>query len=113
MPRDFSMYENNKYGDVKAEVLTKSKLDEWYTKYITGGTSADVSTTSTFQKIYRTSGDVVNEGKYESLIDIYAYYWLCTANGSYGTYRVNPLSTGVFAHNNGAFRYAYHNYSTI
>ena len=62
------MYVNPKYEDATATTLTKTRLDEWYTKYITEGTVADTYQSATFQKIYKTN--------YESLIDNYSYYWL-------------------------------------
>ena len=85
-PRDWSMYVNPKYEDATATTLTKTRLDEWYTKYITEGTVADTYLSATFQKIYNTN--------YESLVDNYSYHFIATAYSSYGSYgmcAINPI----------------------
>lgn len=80
--RSWQMYVNEAdYGATSATVLTKAKLDAWYSKYITPG--ADTWTDDdTFRKIYRTSTDCVNNGMYESLIDNDSFYWLSSANST-------------------------------
>ena len=73
-PRDWSMYLSSAYKTTgTATVLTKAKLDAWYTKYM-GVADANTYNTATFQTIYGT--------KYESLIDNYSYYWLSSACSS-------------------------------
>ncbi len=69
-PRDWNMYVNSYYGAVTATVLTKTKLDEWYSKY-QKTVDTNTHTDSIFQSVYGT--------KYESLIDNYSYYWLSNA----------------------------------
>ena len=81
--RDWSMYKNSKYKAQTATILTKAKLDEWYNKY-QNMTNADTHIYETFQTIYGT--------KYESLIDNYVYYWLCSAYGNIGVYYIHPAS---------------------
>ena len=104
LPRDFSMYENKEYGNVKAGALTKERLDEWFTKYITEGKKADTSNYySTFIKIYKANANVVNEGKYESLLDCYEHYWLFSSSTSLDMYYMDPWGKGVNSVNNGPF----------
>ena len=93
--RDWTMYQNSKYGATNAKVLTKAKLDSWYTKYMTAGTTANTGTISTFQKIYGT--------KYESLIDNYSYYGLYSANGSIDVPYVDPNNRRVISGSDYAF----------
>ena len=93
-PRDWTMYENTSLGSV-ASVLTKRKLDNWYTKYITEGTVADTDTNAIFQKIYNT--------KYESLIDNYSYYWFSFASYSDALCYINPNDRYENYSNNGAY----------
>ncbi len=81
MPRDWTMYENINLGSI-ASALTKGKLDSWYTKYVTGGITADTYPNDTFKKIYNT--------KYESLIDNYSHYWLSSAYNSGNLCNVYP-----------------------
>ncbi len=84
-------YVTGKATGGSATVLTKSKLDDWYTKYITNGTVADTYISSTFQKIYKTNANAVNNGRYESLIDNYSEYWLGSSfiDDSYDLYTVS------------------------
>ena len=86
-PRNWTMYENSTYRATNAKVLTKSRLDSWYTKYMTSGTTANTYTDATFQTIYGT--------KYESLIDNYSYYWLSSASSSNIVCRVRPSGRAV------------------
>ena len=75
--RNWNIYINkSQYGE-SAGVLTKTMLDAWYTKY-TDTPNANVSTTSTFQKIYQEPYT-----KYQNMIENYSDYWLSTAAGSY------------------------------
>ena len=82
--RDWSMYVNEKYKGTTASAtaLTKSKLDTWYSKYITKSDGANTWTAPTFKLIYGT--------RYESLIDNYSYYWLSSASNRISVYSVNP-----------------------
>lgn len=100
--RSWDMYVNEEdYGAASATVLTKAKLDAWYSKYITPG--ADTWTEATFQKIYKTSTDCVNNGMYESLIDNYSYYWLSSARISYSVFDVGSYGRFVGDDYNRAF----------
>lgn len=64
--RTWEEYVNSEYYATKASALSKTKLDEWYSKYIEP--NADTWKNLTFQKIYGT--------KYENLIDNNSYFWL-------------------------------------
>ncbi len=81
----------NQTKGITASVLTKTKLDAWYTKY-TNTASANTYTQATFRKVYKNDANEVNGGKYESLIDNYSYYWLASAHSGYPSYLyyVNP-----------------------
>ena len=92
-PRDWTMYENTSL-DSTASVLTKEKLDSWYTKYITEKI-ADIYQNDTFKKIYNT--------KSESLIDNYSYYWLLSAYKNTSLYYVTPNIKRVDVSDNNAF----------
>ena len=79
--RNWDNYVNKNQKAISAEVLTKSKLENWYSKYM-GIENADCYDNSTFQSVYGT--------KYETIVDNYSYYWLCS--GYYlNVYYVNPL----------------------
>ena len=86
LPRDWSMYVNEAYGATSATVLTKAKLDAWYSKYM-GIDNADTYDDLTFQSIYGNN--------YESLIDNYSYYWLSSAGNGYSVFNVNPYFRNV------------------
>ena len=88
--RDWSNYINTAQKGESATVLTKSRLDEWYTKY-TDTPNANTWTTSTFQKIYNNSAYY----KYQNMIDNYSCYWLSAAYNSYGFYLVYPHDRSV------------------
>ena len=105
--RDWTADYGNSENNITASVLTKSKLDNWYTKYITNGTSADTITDSTFKKIYKTDDNVVNNGKYESLIDNYSYYWLASRHTTFkeNLYCVQPDNKGLYTSNGCHFKY--------
>ena len=94
-PRDWTMYQNSTYRATNAKALTKARLDSWYTKYVTAGTTANTYTDGTFQKIYGT--------KYESLIDNYSRYWLSSANSSSNVYIVDSYFRFVYNGFNDAF----------
>ena len=89
--RDWTADYGNLSRNITASVLTKSKLDDWYTKY-TDTISANTQTSSTFKKIYKNNINEVNNGKYESLIDNYSYYWIASArvNSPKYMYEVSP-----------------------
>ncbi|MBO6233797.1 MAG: hypothetical protein J6N78_07105, partial [Clostridia bacterium] len=84
------------YGDssrnITASVLTKSKLEDWYKKYVDSGTTnlyfnatnyGSTTGQTIFQKIYKKTTNAINSGKYESLIDNYSTYWLASARSDY------------------------------
>ena len=75
--RNWSVYVNKNQNAVSAAPLTKSRLDNWYSKYI-GITNADTSVDATFQKIYFQEEYI----KYQNIIDNYSYYWLGEPNTS-------------------------------
>ena len=85
--RDWTADYGNSSQDITAYVLTNYKLVDWYKKYVDAFALslrfgnyeyASVRGESVFQKIYRTSTNCVNNGRYESLIDNYSFYWLAT-----------------------------------
>lgn len=81
--RDWSKYVNKNQKATEATVLTKAKLDNWYSKYM-GFTNANTWNDATFKSVYTT--------KYESMIDNYAYHWISSAiNGSDSLYYVDPF----------------------
>lgn len=86
--RKWDMYVNNEYGATGACALTKSKLDNWYSKYVLE--NADVGLNITFKKVYKTDENSVNNGMYESLIDNNSFYWLSTARGDDSIDYINP-----------------------
>lgn len=69
--RTWEEYVNSQFFATRASVLTKEKLDEWYSKYITKEKDADVWKNPILQKVYNTT--------YENIIDNYSYYWLATS----------------------------------
>ena len=75
--RNWSNYVNTAQKAESATVLTKSRLDDWYTKY-TDTPNANTFTRSTFQKIYDDSAYY----KYQNMVDNYSHYWLSAANNS-------------------------------
>lgn len=79
--RDWTEDYGNSSVNITASVLTKTKLDEWFKKYITNGRTIDSSNQSEFPRIYNT--------KYESLIDNYVHYWIASFN-SYGMFKSEP-----------------------
>ena len=88
--RNWDMYVNiSQYGE-SATVLTKTMLDEWYTKY-TNTPNADTYTDATFQKIYQEPYT-----KYQNMIENYSYYWLSSANLSRYVCNVNPSGRNVY-----------------
>ena len=94
--RNWDMYVNtNQYGE-SAGVLTKAMLDAWYTKY-TDTPSANVYTSTTFQKIYQEP-----YWKYQNMIENYSYYWLSSAYDSHLVYYVYPRGRYVNYSNYGA-----------
>ena len=95
--RNWDMYVNkSQYGE-SATVLTKTMLDEWYTKY-TNTPNADTWTDATFQKIYQEPYT-----KYQNMIENYLYYWLSSALNSAYVYRVNPYGRSVDSSGSYAF----------
>ncbi len=92
--RNWDMYVNiSQYGE-SAGVLTKTMLDDWYTKY-TDTPNADTWTYATFQKIYQEPYI-----KYQNMIENYSYYWLSSANDRYSVYYVSPYGRNVISNNN-------------
>ena len=97
--RDWSNYINTAQKAESATVLTKSRLDEWYTRY-TDTPNANVYTDATFRKIYEDSA----YHKYQNMVDNYSYYWLSAAANPGNLYSVisgnrsvsNITSSGAF-----------------
>lgn len=83
--RTWKEYVNSEYYATDATVLTKTKLDEWYSKYISE--DADIWKNDIMQKIYDTN--------YENLIDNYAYYWLATPYNSSNIYGFFPKPRAI------------------
>ena len=81
--REWGVYVNREQKAINAIPLTKSRLDNWYTKY-TNTTNANSYTISTFQKIYKEPYI-----KYQNIIDNNSYYWFSEAYNDYSTYSMN------------------------
>lgn len=81
--RNWSNYINTNQKAQSATVLTKSRLDSWYGKYIESG--ADTWDYTSFRKIYAAP-----YLSYQSVVDNYSYYWLSAAHNALGVYFVNP-----------------------
>ena len=81
--REWGVYVNREQKAINAIPLTKSRLDNWYTKY-TNTTNANSYTISTFQKIYQEPYI-----KYQNIIDNNSYYWFSEASNDYSTYSMN------------------------
>ena len=84
--REWGEYINSSQKAISAMPLTKSRLDSWYSKYIESG--ADISTSSTFRKIYNSPYT-----KYRNMIENYSFYYLATAYNSVpfaSMYEVDP-----------------------
>lgn len=94
--RDWKNYINTAQKAEKATVLTKKKLDSWYTKYI-NIVNANVKDDSTFQKIYYDASYY----KYQNIIDNFSKYNLVTATAEIGHYVFMPYSPGVIGNNTG------------
>ena len=88
--RNWNNYVNAEQKAINATVLTKSKVDRWYSKYTDAGSNANIWTDSTFRKIY--SEPYI---KYQSIIDNYSYYWLCEASTSDSGYSIQTSSRFV------------------
>ena len=79
--RNWDNYVNEDQKAISAEALTKSRLEDWYTRYMER--SEDLyDSDDAFQSVYGT--------KYETIVDNYSYYWLCSANYSSYVCYVNP-----------------------
>ena len=79
--RDWSKYVNEEQHATEATVLTKSKLDKWYERYM------NTTNANTYDK---TTLQTINGTRYDNLINNYSYYWLSAARSGYGIYSVNP-----------------------
>ncbi len=73
----------NKAKGITASIITKSKLEDWYKKYINFSTVDLYNESNIFKLIYKTNIHVVSNGKYESLIDNYSYYYLGSTISGY------------------------------
>lgn len=90
--RNWDNYVNKNQKAISAEALTKSKLKDWYTKYMER--SEDLyDNAEAFQSVYGT--------KYETIVDNYSYYWLCSARES-SMYYVDPYRRCVGSSNGNA-----------
>ena len=83
--RNWSNYVNLGQKAISATVLTKSKLDSWYSKYITAG--ADTYNDTTFQQIY-TEPYI----KFQSIVDSYSNYTFSEADMHNSVYYFSPNS---------------------
>ena len=97
--RDWSNYINTAQKGESATVLTKSRLDEWYTKYTNTPNADTWDTDETFRLIYTDPA----YQKYQNMVDNYSYYWLSAAYHSNSLYFVHPLYRGVNYYNDDAF----------
>jgi len=102
--RDWTTDYGNKSKNITASVLTKSRLEEWYRKYVDLGTTdlyynttnyTGTTGNTIFCKVYTNS---INNRKYESLIDNNSSYWLsCGFSNSpwHSMYYVEPAHQRV------------------
>ena len=88
--RNWSQYINTAQKAKSVEVLTKNKLNDWYTKYI-NVPNANVLTQSTYQKIYTSQYQ-----KYQNIIDNNSFYMLYTPYDSYDMCRVHPSMRYIY-----------------
>lgn len=95
--RDWSSYINTAQRAESAIPLTKSRLDNWYTKY-TNTPNANTYTDATFQKIYQEPYT-----KYQNMVDNYSYYWLSAANNTNYVCNVSPNYRAVRSNFDRAF----------
>lgn len=92
--RDWNVYVNEKQGAIEATVLTKEKLDDWYSKYMEI-VDANTSTSTTYKTVYGT--------KYETVVDCYTWQWLGSADSVYalraygGSFTTSVSSTYGYA----------------
>ena len=96
--RDWNVYINEKQKATNAIPLTKSRLDTWYTKYLSI-TNANTDHKSTVQKIYNET-----YVKIQNIIDNYSHYFLAetiTVNSDC-LCTFNPNSRRVLYANKGA-----------
>ncbi len=104
-PRDWTMYENSSKGAIanSAVALSKTRLEEWYSKYIVS--NANIEDNSTFQIIYDNNYNEKDYTKYNTLIDNYSYYWLASPylSDTRFLYRVYPASMFVSMNGDYAF----------
>ena len=96
--RDWNVYINEKQKATNAIPLTKSRLDTWYTKYLSI-TNANTDNKSTVQKIYNET-----YVKTQNIIDNYSHYFLAeTITGNSDCLcTFNPNSRRVLYANKGA-----------
>ena len=81
--RNWNMYKNTEQYATNVEVLTKSRLEKWYSKYIIK--NADILNKQTFRLIYD-----LQYQRYYNLIDNWSYYWLPGFGDSSRMYCVVP-----------------------
>ena len=92
--RNWDTYINKKQNAINAIPLTKTRLDEWYTKY-TNTQNANTYSRDTFQKIYKEPYI-----KYQNIIDNYSTYNIVTPDNSKATYFVAPYDNGYLSFGN-------------
>ena len=84
--RSWDNYVNRNEKAISAEVLTKSRLENWYNKYM--GRSEDLyDSDEAFQSVYGT--------KYETIVDNYSCYWLGSTKSARALDLVNPSNRNV------------------
>ena len=99
--RNWNAYVNRNQYATSATTLTKTKLDSWYAKYITGGSTANTATDSVFQRIYTDS----SKYRYQNIIDNYSYYWVATGATANNLYNLGPKGR-VLSQTSGSSAYA-------
>ena len=82
--RSWEDYINHSQGAIKAKVLTYADLSAWYHKY-------NPSEMFNFHNI--TFINSIKGGKYESIIDNYSQYWLCSSESIDFMYYINSGPT--------------------
>ena len=94
--RDWSNYVNSILNATSATVLSKSRLDTWFSKYISSG--ANTATAATYQKIYASPYT-----RYQNILDNYAWYYLPTSYNARSLYYSNSQYRNINYYSNYAF----------
>ena len=94
--RDWGLYVNSNQKATSALPLTKSRLDQWYTKY-TDSPNADVFKSEVFEKIYKEP-----YRRYQTLMNNYSNYFLTETEHSNYMYIYAARNMHVMGHMGGS-----------